>query len=134
MHTAKIAIVSAALGLWAFSAGAVTVSPADAMGQAGHTARVCGVAASAVYEARSGGHPTFVTLVSPDQPSANRALTAVIYGTDRGKFGGFPEASLKGRSLCVSGFVSFFRQRPEMILSDPTQVSYPAPPSIAQAR
>ena len=51
MHTVKIAIASAAFGLWAFSAGAMTVTPADAMGQVGRTANVCGVVASAVYEA-----------------------------------------------------------------------------------
>jgi hypothetical protein len=131
MHTVKIAIASATFGLWAFSAGAVTVTPADAMGQVGRTANVCGVVASAVYEASSGGHPTFVTLVSPDQPNVNRALTAVIYGSDRAKFGGTPEAALQGKRICVTGFVSFFRQRPEMILSTPTQVFYIAPPSVA---
>src|SRR6267143_6136965 len=93
-----------------------------------------GVVASAVYEADTRGHPTFVTLMSPDQPGANRTLTAVIYGTDRAKFGGTPEAAMQGQRLCVTGFVSFFRQRPEMILSDPMQVSYPAPQSIAQVR
>src|SRR5690348_7642308 len=97
MHTVKIAIASAAFGLWAASAGAVTVTPADAMGQVGHTANVCGVVASAVYEADTRGHPTFVTLMSPDQPNVNRALTAVIYGSDRAKFGGTPEAALQGK-------------------------------------
>jgi len=47
MHSAKVAIASTALSLWAFSAGAVTVTPTDAMGQVGHTAKVCGVVASA---------------------------------------------------------------------------------------
>jgi hypothetical protein len=131
MHRIQAAIASTALSLWALSAGAVTVTPVDAMSQVGHTARVCGVVASAVYEANSPAHPTFVTLVSPDQPSVNRTLTAVIYGSDRAKFGGAPEAALQGKRLCVTGFVSFFRQRPEMILSTPTQVFYFAPPSVA---
>src|SRR5437667_12384209 len=134
MHTVKVAIASTASSLWALSAGAVTVNPADAMGQVGRTARVCGIVASAVYKAESSAHPTFVTLVSPDQPNVNQALTAVIYGSDRAKFGGAPEALLQGRRLCVTAFVIFFRQRPEMILSDPTQVSYIVPPSVAQLR
>jgi hypothetical protein len=41
--------------------------------------------------------------------------TAVIYGTERAKIG-TPEAALQGLRLCVTGFVSFFRQRPDMIL------------------
>lgn len=133
MYSAKVAIASTALSLWAFSAGAVTVAPTDAMGQVGHTARVCGVVAPAVYDANSRAHPTFLTLVSADQPDANRALTAVIYGTDRAKFG-TPEAALQGQRVCLTGFVSFFRQRPEMILSDPAQVSLMAPPSVAELR
>src|SRR5262245_5958803 len=134
MHTVKMAIASTALSLWAFSAGAATVTPADAMGQVDHTARACGVVAAAVYQPNSSGRPTFLTLVSPDQPNVNRALTAVIYGSDRAKFGGAPEAALQGKRLCVTGFVSLFRQRPEMILSTPTQLFYFAPPSVAELR
>ena len=134
MHTVKVAIATTAFGLWASSAGAVTVTPADAIGQVGHTAKVCGTVASVVYEAKAPAHPTFLTLINPDQPNVNRALTAVIYGSDRAKFGSTPESALQGKRLCVTGFVSFFRHRPEMILSDPTQVSYIFPPSIAQLR
>jgi hypothetical protein len=60
-------------------------------------------------------------------------MTAVIYGTDRAKFG-MPEVALQGQRLCVAGFVSFFRQRPEMILSDPRQLSFVAPQSVAELR
>ena len=134
MHKIKLTVASAALGLWTYSAGAVTVSPTDAIGQVGHAAKVCGVVASAVYEANSRAHPTFVTLVSPNRPSATRALTAVIYGTDRAKFGGAPEAMLQDQRICVTGVVSFFRQRPEMILNNPAQVSYVSPQSLAELR
>jgi len=127
----KVAIASTALSLCAFSAGAATVSPADAMGQVGHTAKVCGVVASANYAGDSRAHPTFLTLVNPAQPDATGAFTAVIYGTDRPKFGD-PELTLPGQRLCVTGFVSYFRQRAEMILSDPSQLSYYPPPSIAE--
>jgi hypothetical protein len=134
MHTAKMAIVSTALTLGAFSASAATVTPAEAMGQVGHTAKVCGIVASAVFEANSSGHPTFLTLVNPKQPNVNRGLTGVIYGSDRAKFGSPPEVALQGKLVCMTGFVSFFRERPEMILSDPRQVSYSVPPSVAQLR
>jgi DNA/RNA endonuclease YhcR with UshA esterase domain len=134
MHRTKVVVAATALTLWAFSAGAVTVTPADAMGQVGHAAKVCGVVATANYAADTRAHPTFLTLVSPDQPNPSATLTAVIYGTDRAKFGNAPEATLSGQRICVTGFVSFFRHRPEMILSDPTQVSYFAPPNIAELR
>ena len=133
MLTMKVAIASTALGLWAYSAGAVTVTPADAMDQVGHAAKVCGAVASAGYAADSRAHPTFLTLVNPGEQNPTRALTAVIYGTDRAKFGN-PEVTLPGQRVCVTGFISYFRQRPEMMLSDPNQLSYYPPPSIAELR
>jgi hypothetical protein len=102
MHTMKVAIVSMALSLCAFSAGAVTVTPADAMSQVGHAAKVCGVVASANYAADARAHPTFLTLVDPGQPNPTGALTAVIYGTDRTKFGN-PEVTLPGRASARPG-------------------------------
>jgi len=133
MHSARVAFASAALSLWTLSAGAVTVNPVDSMSQVGHTARVCGLVASASYEPLTRAHPTFLTLVSSDRPNSSGTLTAVIFGTDRAKFG-TPEISLQGQRICVTGFVSFFRQRAEMILSDPRQVSFTAPPSVAELR
>jgi hypothetical protein len=129
----KVAIASTALGLWAVSVGAVTVTPADAMGQVGHAAKVCGVVASANYAADARAHPTFLTLVDPGQPNPIGALTAVIYGTDRTKFGN-PEVTLPGQRVCADGFISYFRQRLEMILSDPRQLSHYPPSSIAELR
>jgi DNA/RNA endonuclease YhcR with UshA esterase domain len=81
----------------------------------------------------SRANPTFLTVVNLDQPDANRALTAVIYGHDRAKFG-TPETTLQGQRVCVTGYISFFRGRPEMILSTPKQLAYFAPPSVAQLR
>ena len=73
MYSAKAAIASTALSLWAFSAGAVTVTPTDAMVQVGHTAKVCGLVASAVYEANSRAHPTFLTLLNVFSPTARKS-------------------------------------------------------------
>jgi DNA/RNA endonuclease YhcR with UshA esterase domain len=133
MHTAKIVIASTAFSLWAFSAGAVALSPVDTMGHIGQTATVCGAVASADYAAGSRANPTFLTLVDPDQANSNRALTAVIYGSDRAKFG-TPEMTLQGQRICVTGHISYFRGRPEMILSTPTQLFYYPPPSVAELR
>jgi len=57
----------------------------------------------------------------------------VIFGDDRAKFG-TPEMALQGQRICVTGFVSFFRNRPEMILTHPSQVSFVAPSSVAELR
>ena len=133
MYSANLVITSAAFGLWAFSAGAVSTDPTAAMASIGRTATVCGVVASADYMVGSRANPTFLTVVNPDQPDAKRALTAVIYGHDRAKFG-TPETTLQGQHLCVTGYISYFRGRPEMMLSTPRQLSYTAQPSVAQLR
>jgi hypothetical protein len=61
-----------------------------------------------------------ITGLEPDLTPVAQAIKADAAGAPNGN-----------RSLCVTGFVSFFRQRPEMILSTPTQVFYIAPPSVA---
>jgi DNA/RNA endonuclease YhcR with UshA esterase domain len=133
MYSAKLAITSAAFGMWAFSAGAVSIDPTTAMASIGRTATVCGLVAAADYMVGTRANPTFLTLVNPDQPNPQAALTAVIYGHDRAKFG-TPEMTLQGQRVCVTGHISFFRGRPEMILSAPSQLTYSAPPSVAQLR
>jgi len=42
--------------------------------------------------------------------------------------------TLQGQRICVTGFVSFFRHRPEMILTQPSQVSFVTLPNIAELR
>jgi hypothetical protein len=115
MYSAKLMITSAAFVMWAFSAVAVSIDPTAATAGIGRTATVCGVVASADYIVGSRANPTFLTVVNPDQPDPKRALTAVIYGHDRAKFG-TPETTLQGQRVCVTGHISFFRGRPEMIL------------------
>ena len=132
MYSAKLAITSAAFGMWAFSAGAVSIDPTAAMASVGRTATVCGLVAAADYMVGTRANPTFLTLVNPDQPNPKAALTAVIYGHDRAKFGTLEMT--QGQRVCVTGHISFFRGRPEMILSTPRQLAYSAPPSVAQLR
>lgn len=114
----------------AFSAGAVSIVPTDAMTNVGRTATVWGVVASANYAVGTRANPTFLTVANSDQSGPDRALTAVIFGHDRAKFG-TPETTLSGRQICVTGHISFFRGRPEMILSTPRQVVYSLPPTAS---
>ena len=133
MYSAKVVVTSVALSMWAFSASAVSIAPGDAMANVGRNATVCGLVASANYAVGTRANPTFLTVANSDQSSPDRALTAVIFGHDRAKFG-TPETTLQGRRVCVTGHISFFRGRPEMILSTPRQVAYSLPPNVAQLR
>lgn len=65
------------------------------------------------------GQPTFLDL---DKPYPNAPFTAVIFGDDRPKFG-TPETSLRGKRICVTGQISDYHGRPEIVLTDPRQLT-----------
>ena len=80
MYSTKLVVTSVAFSMWAFSADAVSIAPADAMTNVGRTATVCGVVASANYAVGTRANPTFLTVVNSDQSDPSRALTSVICG------------------------------------------------------
>jgi hypothetical protein len=107
------------LVLWALPINAGTLAPGDAAGHIGETATVCGVVASAKFAASSRSQPTFLDF---DKPYPNAVFTAVIFEADRSKFG-TPEASLRGKRVCVTGQIRDYRGRTEIILTDPNQLA-----------
>jgi hypothetical protein len=119
MNAARAVVASAIFGLWAFSTDAAPLAPGDAASHVGETATVCGVVASAKFAANSRSQPTFLDL---GKPYPNAPFTAVIFESDRAKFG-TPETALRGKSICVTGVISLYRGKPEIILSDPSQLS-----------
>ena len=119
INPAKLLAALAALGLWAFSAGAANLHPEDAVSHIGETATVCGVVASAKFEAHARSQPTLLDL-GRSYPRA--VFTAVIYGDNRSKFG-TPETSLRGKRICVTGQISDYRGKPEIVLTDPSQLT-----------
>jgi hypothetical protein len=62
MSPARLLIASAVFGSWAFSAMAAPLNPEDAADHIGETATVCGVVASAEYEADAQSQPTLLDL------------------------------------------------------------------------
>ena len=63
---------------------AATLSPEDASSHINESATVCGPVASATYAAQAPMAPTFLDL---GRPYPNQIFTAVIFGSDRPKFG-----------------------------------------------
>src|SRR5215472_7679943 len=119
MNAAKLIPLPVALGLWAVSVNAAPLSPKEATSHIGETATVCGVVVSAEYEADEQNQPTLLDL---GKPYPNAIFTAVIYGNNRQKFG-TPETSLRGKRICVSGPISDYQGRPEIVLTDPSQLT-----------
>ena len=112
-------LAAGAFGLWACSAIAAPLSPEQAASHIGETATVCGVVVSAEYEVNEQNQPTLLDLGKPN-PSA--IFTTVIYGENRAKFG-TPETSLVGKRVCVTGQISDYQGKPEIVLTEPGQLT-----------
>lgn len=94
------------------------LTAAQAKNHVGEKAKVCGTVASAKYATGAKGMPTFLNL---DKPFPDQIFTAVIWGHDRRRFPAPPE-SLAGSFICVSGFITSYRNVPEIIVNDPSQI------------
>jgi hypothetical protein len=97
---------------------AATLTAAQAKDHIGEHATVCGVVASATFAARTKGQPTFLNL---DYPYPQHIFTAVIWGSDRPKFGQ-PEGTYKGKRICVTGTIKAYRGVPEIVVTGPGQL------------
>jgi hypothetical protein len=107
------------LVLFAFPlvAHAAVLGPGDAATHIGETTTVCGSVASAHYAPRSRGQPTFLNL---GHAYPNEDFTALIWGEDSVKFG-TPE-DLEGQRICVTGPITLYRGKPEIVLHDAAQL------------
>jgi hypothetical protein len=119
VNPAKLLTASAVLGLWATLAGAAELRPEDAVRHSGETATVCGVVASANVRGQCSGPADVLDL---GEPSPHAVFTAVIYRNNRPKFG-TPETSLRGQRICVTRQISDYGGKPEIVLTDPGQLS-----------
>jgi DNA/RNA endonuclease YhcR with UshA esterase domain len=93
--------------------------PEDAAGHIGETVTVCGVVASAKIEANARSQPTLLDL---GKSYPRTVFTAVIYGDHRSKFG-TPETLLSSKRICVTGQISDYRGKAEIVLTDPSQLA-----------
>ena len=92
---------------------------AEAKDHVGETATVCGHVVSTRYAASTKGQPTFLNL---DKPYPNQVFTAVIWGSNRSKFGK-PEDDYKEKRVCVTGRIAEYRGKPEIVVDNPGQIA-----------
>jgi DNA/RNA endonuclease YhcR with UshA esterase domain len=118
MRQSRMLALCAVVVFGSLPAVAAPISPEEAAGHVGENATVCGAVVSAHYAARSKSQPTFLNLgkAYPEQ-----IFTAVIFGSDRPKFGE-PEKIFPGKRICVTGKVELYRGTPEIVLHDPEQL------------
>ena len=80
MRSSRLLAVLSVVGLWASATAAASLNPEDTAGHIGETATVCGVVASAKYEAEAKSQPTLLDL---GKSYPNAVFTAVVYGENR---------------------------------------------------
>jgi hypothetical protein len=85
---------------------------------AGRPATVAIARVDGSYQANVRGQPTFLN----DAPYPSHTFTAVIWGSDRRQFNPPPEGAWQGKALCVTGPVELFQQRPQIVVSSPSQL------------
>jgi nuclease S1 len=119
MQALRLSVTMAALIGWAAAAQAANLAPEDAQKHVGEDATVCGTVAGAKYAAQSKGGPTFIDF---GKPYPDAIFTALILGTDRAKFG-TPEKDIQGKQVCVTGKIRLYQGKPEIILTDPKQLT-----------
>ena len=75
--------------------------------------------ASAKYEINAKSQPTLLDL---GKSYPNAVFTVVVYGENRAKFG-TPETGLRSKRICVTGKISDYHGKPEIVLTDPSQLT-----------
>jgi len=111
-------VLGSALGLAAVAAPALAqtqaIAPADAKAHVGQTVTIEGPVGN-VYTARSG-----MTFIDIGGRYPDNAFAAVIFSDDGGKFPNVK--ALDGKVVDVTGAVSVYRGKPEIILKSADQV------------
>ncbi|MDB4921815.1 S1/P1 nuclease [Mucilaginibacter sp.] len=100
--------------------GAMIPPPAMAQNQGAQTAQqtVC----DQVYTTRliDGSQ---MTLLSLGGAYPNQKITIMIKGSDRSKFTVAPEEAFKDKKICVTGIVVAYKGKPEIMVTDPKQIT-----------
>ena len=110
-------VLSGLLGAAAVYA-ADSLDPADAVNHIGKEATVCGEVTGAKFSSHRKRKPTFIDF---GPPHPNHVFTALIWGENRDKFDYVPE-SLFGKTICVSGTITEHKGKPEIKVSEPSQI------------
>lgn len=106
------------LGIPSLHAQTKKITATEAKDYIGDRATVCGKVASTHYAKSSNGEPTFLNL---DEPYPKEVFTILIWGSNRQKFGA-PENDYKGLQVCVTGKITSYRSKPEIVASERGQI------------
>jgi hypothetical protein len=113
-------VLFVALLLTPFLAVAQNIPASDASKHISEHHTVCGTIAEKYTGAASAGTPTFVDF---DKSYPNETFTAVIWQRDKATVGTIPPSG----QLCVTGLITEYHGRPEIVLHSRSDWSAPQP-------
>jgi hypothetical protein len=109
-----------ALNFIAFCCFSQVVKAEDAAKHIGETVKVCGKVFGGKFFETSDKAPT---LLNVGAPFPNSPFTIMIPKEVRLKMGTQPEIELKDKNVCVTGKIILFKEKPEIVISDATQLT-----------
>ena len=112
----RLAVFAVSLAGSVAAADRIQASAAkDHMNQTG---TVCGKVVGTRYLDQSA---TKITFLNFDKPYPDTPFTAIVPGENRAKFGE-PEKAYLNKDLCVTGKIVEYNKKPEIILTEPSQL------------
>ena len=103
---------------WAAVKVNTSITAEEAKDHVQETNTVCGVVASTKYLATK----SKLTFLDLGLPYPNQPFAAVIPNAARSKFRGPPEEVFKGKTICVTGLIIISRDKPQIVVEDPSQI------------
>ncbi len=100
-------------------AAAQTFTPEEAAKRVGENIKVCGKIFGGRFFETSKGSPTLLNMGAAYPASP---FTVMIPGEVRTQLGYAPEVELKDKNICVTGEVILFKEKPEIIVNDISQI------------
>ena len=86
----------------------------------GDSVTVCGLVADMRYFENSKNQPTFLNI---GDTYPNQKLTVVIWGSIKPRFKE-PIENLKGKQICITGRIILFKERSEIVIENPEQITW----------
>jgi DNA/RNA endonuclease YhcR with UshA esterase domain len=98
---------------------AKVIRASEAAQHIGEFVTVNAVVADTAYLPKSNGQPTFLNL---DQPFPDSPLAVAIWGENRSKWSNPPDQWFKDKTVAVTGKVTLWHGKPQLVVNDPSQI------------
>jgi hypothetical protein len=115
----KIAFLLAICCWCGTALGQTVIKPEEASKHVGEKVSVCGKIYGGRFFENGKNQPT---LLNMGDKFPNNPLTVVIYGELRAKLGYKPEEKFLDKELCVTGTITLFKEKPQIVIEEAAQL------------